>query len=284
MICVEGLRKSKNLIMVISLCLIDVLASMGVAFYYAGAGIEDMNLKKCLETISTNLYQSNCDGTSAITSRWTTGVIYFISVIVGVVYLILQGDANHDNSIDVNITENPVIKGTYALRNLCLFNYFNFTSEVDSDDPTKVIFKFVDIQYLSYIHVMTSAGIPITILMVSVFWKFIQKDLNLVKKSKKWYIVLLINVISIYGMVISLIMYMINAGMLGSNALIMFDVRGPSLQAISLLQYSVLFITIFEYLEISKLLKKDLKLFSPKHGSKSSSELIHNVSPLSIDS
>ena len=146
-----------------------------------------------------------------------------------------EGD---EPDLTIAVADSPVVRSVYLLRNLCLFNYFAFVSSVDYQSQT-IVYQTLVTADVTFVVILASS-IPVSRIIMWVWWGMIDRamrtnyptnpDDESPSEARRHFAVRLafmgLNLLTVYGLVFSITLYMIYAGMLGSNILIMFDVRG----------------------------------------------------------
>lgn len=225
------------------LVMIDLIASISVIIYFEVDGISQMNLTRCSSVFGSTYNKSGCLNGDADIRRKTYMGIYLTSIIVGILFMWINSGMNE---ISYEALNNPVIKISYLLRNVCLFNLFNFTSTWDINN--NIIYEFANIEWWSFL-----VALGISILINMLVWLVIYGTFQM-KQSTFWnYVSLMLQLIVTFGLIFSIIVYIIIINTLDLGTLTMFNVRGPGLQSITNLQAFLLLITILEYYEYSKI-------------------------------
>jgi hypothetical protein len=235
-----------KLVLIILYVLIDIGISIGAAVWYF-IEFNDIDFRLCNHSDFTLVYSTACLGEQPNFSRWTTGSIYFISVILGLLIILSSKLIKFDLA---RVLNNDIIKAVYILRNVCLFNYLSIVSYYDENNGQNVL-KFVDIGSQLF---MRTCTIPLAVTsLILITWKdyfytFIQfEEINKIIIS--WILIFT----TVYGIILSIAIYIINVGALDVNILIMYDSRGPGLSTLNILQYSLLLITILEFYELLRM-------------------------------
>jgi hypothetical protein len=262
-------HRSKSLLYLIAVSLIDLGFSIFVSYSFIYRSPEYHVTYQCFNHDGVEYFRSDCSrSTESDIRRLFTGIVYYSGL--GLTFVVI-GLQYYDMEFQLNVLDNWVVKIAHFIRNLTLFNYLNvlsvyvkesefppdtpFTPSQDIDPRFNVVFFSVDAG--DYWFVWTVGGsyiLSALIVFLSPTYVFVNVLQSKYKDRLCQFFSCLLSTLIMGGVIWSLIYYVHQVNIMDQPITILYDKRGPKLQLVSILVYSTLLLSIFEYVMMTEII------------------------------
>lgn len=234
--------RSKKHFLLGLIILIDVTLSIVVSYFYI-LNDESLstNLKSCLHNQVSNgitLISQKCDGEGIDRNTISLAFIYYLTFLTSIIGLILIDS----KAATLQIIQYTEVKLVYCVRAVSLFIYMDYTSERINDD----IFFYTSWISLNSQLIMLGSSIIISLIVMMVLYilnSFDGHSLNHMTSSL-WLIIII---------AVNITWYIPTANIHSRNIFSFIDIRGPGLQFITYVNFSIVILSLLEFVIINNL-------------------------------
>lgn len=232
-------RNKKHALLVL-IIIIDAILSVIVSYFYI---IKDRilseNLKNCLDDETTSgitLLSQRCEGNEVVRNTVSLAFIYYLTFLTSIVGLALVDT----KTVSLKLIQYTEVKLVYCIRAVSLFVYMDYTSERLEGS----VFFYTSWISLENQLIMFGSSIALTVLVMVILGalkSFENRGIYHVLSSSWLVLIIVVNVT----------WYIPIANIHSRNVLSFIDIRGPGLQFITYVNFSIVILSLMEFLIIN---------------------------------
>lgn len=230
----------KKHLLLILIITIDIILSVLVSFFYIlNDKTLSTDLRSCLNNQTTNgitLLSQKCHGNEIDRNTISLAFIYYLTFLTSIIGLILIDT----KATTLQVIQYSEVKLVYCVRAVSLFIYMDYTSERIDDN---ILFYTSWISSTSQL-IMLGSSVAISMLVVLILYTLDSYEghgINHVLSS--FWLILIITM--------NLTWYIPTANIHSRNVFSFIDIRGPGLQFITYVNFSIVVLSLLEFVIIN---------------------------------
>lgn len=243
---------TKKHALLVLVMLVDVSLSVVVSYFYIlGDETMSMELRSCLGNQTSSgitLLSQKCVGESVDRNTISVAFIYYLTFLTSIIGLVLVDVKNNT----LQITQYNEVKLVYCLRAVSLFTYMDYTSEKLNEE----IFYYTSWISLQSQLIMLGSSIAVSILIFVVLG-------SLGSFGNQGYSYMLSSLWLILTITTNVTWYIPTANIHSRNIFSFIDIRGPGLQFITYVNFSIVVLSLMEFVIINEIRREAEKLLHP---------------------